>query len=840
MLIHYLTVSLRLLRSQWLVSAINVLCLTLGLACFLAAWSLAAFFQMRDHYHANGDRIRLITNRSDAAGDVSPQTPRALAEALKLRFPQLERVGRMANPEHLAVSSGDRSRFAEVVFADPSILRIFDLPLQSGGRDALERPYSAVVSAALAQQLFGTDEAIGRSLRLANRGEVIVTGVLGPIREPSHLTTSGAFGAEHFDMLVTMVSRDALLGYPPSPGASAQIFDWLPFGFRTYVVLPASGSLTAEQMNAQMDALGREHALVQPVPTFRVDPLTVYTEQREHVRIGSGLETGNSVPLTFLLQILGAVILGLACLNYANLATAQGATRARDVALRRVVGARRGQLVAQYLLDAALSTGVALLLALVVLAILSTFATTLTLAQFASLFALMPRFWLLLGLILLGVTVAAGAYPAFVLSSVRPIHALRDLSSGDGARRRAGLFTGLQLLLASVLLITALGLVQQRRAMERSVETRASHALLLIANELRSSGFDVQVLLNELRQVSGVLSVTAASELPWGTRSIVPLKVALADAPDGVVVQPKQHVIGDDFFSTLEIPLLAGRTLSSARGDDVSQTGFGLNFLNGQVRPNDERVTHVVVDATLARRLGFARPADAIGASIRLLPPLDNTYSLPPRYRRIVGVVADSVLKPTDLGLKGAVYQLNPEEAVFPIVRLNAHAPRETLEAIDRLWHQLVPHEPLVRRFADEDLQLAFASLDRTLRILGLLALCALCIAMMGLFAMALHVVSRRHREIGIRKALGARKRQIAWMLLRGFGGWAVLANLIAWPLVFIGLRRYLEQFAIDAGLGWLPFLAGLGTTLSCTWLAVLVHVARTAWLTPAAVLRHE
>ncbi len=844
MLAHYLTAALRNFRGQWAVTAINVSCLALGLACFVAAWAVSAFFEMRDHYHAHGERIRLMIYRNAAADEwPSVQTPSALAAVLRLEFPQLELVGRMSTSSRLAVATGDRARFAAVVFADPEILRIFDLPLTGGGRDALERPNGAVVSAELAENLFGTRDVVGRTLRLASRGEVMIAAVLDPIREPSHLTTSGAFQAEHFDMLVTMAARDEFVGMTPQPSpAMRSIFDWLPSGFRTYVVLPADGSLSAAQMNLRMDEVVQRHvpSHTNPLPLFTVEPLIRYTEQRVSTRIGSGMHAGSQAPLTLLLQVFGAVILIVAALNYANLATAQGALRARDIALRRVVGARRGQLIAQFLLDAALSTGAALLLALALLAVLSRFATTLTLSQFTLLFAAMPQFWLMLAAVLVVVTVVSGAYPAVMLSGVRPIRALRELSSGDGARARAGLLTGLQLLFASVLLIVALVLVQQRRAMEHAVDTRASHALVVIANDLRAAGLDVQVLLNEIRRERGVSSVTTASEPPWSSRVLVPMKVSVADAAIGSSVSPKQLVIGDDFFRTLDIPVLAGRTLDSARGDDVSQTGFGLNFVDGTFRAAD-RTTHVVVDATVASRLGFARPQDAVGQTIRLSPPFESSGPRPPpQYRRIVGVVADSMLKPTDVGLKGAVYQLNPEEALSPIIRLSADAPRETLAAIDRTWARLVPYEPLVRRFADEDLQLAFSRLDNTLRVFAALSFCALGIAMMGLFAMALHMVNRRRREIGIRKSLGASVPQIVWLLLRRFGFWVVLANLVAWPCVFIGVRGYLDQFATDAGLSWPPFVAGFVITLLCTWLAVLVQVARTAWLTPATVLRHE
>jgi putative ABC transport system permease protein len=829
---HYLTTALRHFRRYKSTTAINVACLALGLACFILAWSIVAYFGEMDRYHSRAARTYVVAPQS---GGVSTQvrSPWALAEYLKADYPQLESVVRLTSGD-AQIDIDGVAYSATLAYAEPKVLRVFDLPFLAGdSTTALDAPRSAVVSAALAQKLFGTQAVIGRTMRLNSRETVMITGVIDSIPQPSHLSTdpnSAGLGVT-FEALVSMDTHVALLN-AIAPDQANQAFNrWSANWYVTYVVFPPTGSLTAQRLNEDFDAFAQRHVPEEDGKReYRLQPVA---EIASITLNGPTASTG--VAITTVLRVLGGLVLLVACANYANLATAQAATRAKEVAMRKVVGASSRQVMGQYLFEASLLTITALLLAFVTIGLFALTAGTEAVTGLAVLFFGMPEFWLVIAVLIGVVTFLAGGYPALVLARVRPIFALRSARHKGGSRFTSTLLVGVQFGFTSFMLIAVFVMSAQNQELKRAVANPDQDPIIVIANNTAQAGVDRQLLKSELLRQPGVVAVSGIERMPWGFGGMGKELTTSAESTTAQV-RPYQNIVDLDFFDTLGIRLLAGRTFEAGRADDL--TDFSVWQRTSEATANNSFDFNAVIDQSLMRSLGYASPAEAVGKTV--YHPVSLTGATPPQRLHIIGVVEDALLRPMTLGVNTNFYLLSPPAAVNVVARVSKSNVPAALAGIDQVWKTLAPNTPLKRRFSDEQFELAHQILDIVSGTVGALAAFATIIAVMGLVGMALHIIGRRTHEIGVRKTLGASVNQILILLLNVFSRPVVVANLAVWPLVYIVMQGYLSLFAHSTGLTLIPFLLSLLITLSIAWLAVIVQARRAARLNPASVLRYE
>lgn len=832
MFTHYLATALRHFHRHKGTTAINVASLALGIASFILAWSIVAYFGQMDRYHTRADRTFMVAPQSGGAS-TQVRSPWSLAEYLKSDYPELESVVRLANDEaQIAVDGVTYS--AAVAYAEPRFLSIFDLPFLAGNSaTALDEPNSAVVSAALAQKLFGTQAVIGRSMRLNNRETVSITGVIDTIPQPSHLSTDAdtsglGIGVE---ALVSMNVHVALIN-AVGPDQANQAFNrWSANWYVTYVVVPPTGPVTAQHLNDRFDDFAKRHVPEEDGEReYRLRPIAEFTS------IGlNGPAASTGVSLTTVLQLLGFIVLLVACANYANLSTAQAATLAKEVALRKVVGASSQQVMGQYLFEASLLTVVALLLAFLVIGLFALSAGTAALTGLAALFFGMPEFWLVIVATIGAVTLVAGGYPALVLARVRPIFALRSGRHKGGSRLASALLVGMQFGFTSFMLITVFVMSAQNRELKRSVSNPDQDPIIVIANNTTRAGVDRQLLKAELLRQSGVVAVSGIERMPWGLGGMG--KELTTSAESSIAqVRPYQNIVDLDFFKTLGIQLLAGRTFEAGRADD--HTDFSVWQRTLPATANNSFDFNAVIDRSLMNSLGFATPEEAVGKTV--YHPVSRTGATPPQRLHIIGVVEDATLRPMTLGVNTNFYLLSPAVAANVVVRISKSSVPAALAGIEQVWKSLAPNTPLKRRFSDEQFEQAYQILNIVSGTVGALAAFAGIIALMGLVGMAMHIIGRRTHEIGVRKTLGASTNQILVLLLTAFSKPIVIANLAVWPLVYIVMQGYLSLFAHSAGLTLIPFLLSLLITLLVAWLAVVVQARRAARMNPALVLRHE
>lgn len=819
-----------------LTTAISIVGLALGLTCFVLTHLFLEGLLASDQRFPKAARIYAITesiwDRSQRIVPAFPMASPGVGKYLKADFPALEAVARAVSLGSLGAATADRKATLAVAAVDPDFLRIFDLPFLAGSpATALSAAHSAVLTRNAARRLFGTTQVVGRHLLLQNQVDLTVTAVIGAVPQPSHMGES----ADHllrFEMLVPMnLLRDFRAITIAGFAASADDPQWGNDVDLTYALLPANGSLTPAAFIEGLKGFAARHGQRAGVTLVH----SAIRLSRIGLAVYEGVLGGQvSLSLTTGLFGLDTLILLIACLNYANLTVAVSVTRAREIGLKRVVGATRMHLVGQYLLETALLGGAALVLVLAGVAaalplLNRALGLDLSLASLAQ-----PELWLMVLGLLAAVTGVGGAYPALVLSSIRPIDALRAGAVRAGPRFVPTVLVGVQFAAASFLLLAVLLMVRQNALLQRLGIQPGHDPVVVISNNLAELHVKLETLRSELTADPDIRSVSAASSAPWtsgGSHFLVQASPQASSSSHWVIFNPVAH----DFFSTFGIKLLAGRAFDRLHDDVFSFGGF--------TRPGGPRTgptkaeDAVIIDRTLAREMGWPRPADAVGRRV-----YDREMALPGQVHvmRIIGVAEDGYPRLSGPNTDSNLYVLAPAYAGVPVIRVARDGVAAGLAHIDAVWDRLVPRVPLQRSFADELFNAAYSQYAQDSQVMEGLAVLAFLIAVMGLFGMAIHVASRRTREIGIRKTLGASVPRLTFMLLTDFARPVVIANLLAWPLGYIAGTMYLELFVQRTPMTPWPFAASLVLTLGIAWLAVGGQAIRAATVKPARVLYQE
>jgi putative ABC transport system permease protein len=832
MLKHYVFVALRNLRASPLASAMNVVTLALGIACFVIAYAFVLFWSTAERQFKLSDRIAVFTMSVALKGDQfsyegDPRVPTVAAKYLKEDFPAIEKIARAVGiGPNVMISSGERALRAPAAGADVEFLELFELPFVAGdARSALRSPRSVVLKKDFAAKLFGGEPALGQSVRIGNVVDATVTGVIDAIPEPSHMGRS-KLATLQFDFLTSYDVLEALEDSRRPANAPPPSENWMESHAVTYALLPADGSFTLGELQAQLPEFTRRHLpkdLVQfaQIKHGAINVRDVFSNSANDKTFLNGA----GMTISGLLLALGGLVLGVACVNYANLATARAARRTREVGLRKALGAQRGQVAIQSLVEAGLLTLISVAVALAIVQTSMPLLRTLIGADLGAIVFAGARFWLFLAAVVVVVALAAGAYPALVLSNVRPVGALRASRAQLGSKWLSTLMIGSQFAVASFLLIVVTIATLQNRHLVRTGLSPQSDPIVMIENP-PSTNVDSATLRAELERLPQVKGVSEVAQAPWVSLS----GTLMATSPDQGA--PTKLVMtqaaGFDFFSVFDIPLIAGRVYSREHGDEPRER-----------RPNAATESSptpqpIVVDRGFVAELGFASPEAAIDQLV-YSPGGDH-----PDASQIVGVVENHRF--TFYGMMKTTATMYPLRSGldYQLVRVSRDDVAGGLAAIDRVWKQLAPSVAVSRRFVDDYFNDVYEFYLLLSSVLTGLALLAFGISLTGLFGMATLIAGRRMREVGVRKVHGASGPRMVAMLLTSFSLPVLGANVVVWPLAYVAARKYLEAFQAPIAVTPLPFLFTLAITLAIAWLAVGTQTLSAARARPADVLRYE
>ena len=795
---NYWRVAWRRLRREKGYALLNIGGLALGLGCALL---LALYLHddlRHDQHFAQADRTYRIVSDLTSAHQHAAQwrTPGPMAPALQNEFPEIEQIVRYYDTAVIVAPTdgGTPYREANAAYVDAAWFEVFDHAFLHGDpATALTAPDGVVLTETLARKYFGTDAAVGRTVLLDAAHPATVTGVLADPPPQAHLT---------YDLLLPM----ALL---ERTGPSWIFEDIGSSIVATYVLLPHDVSPAAfEEKLAAFVA-----RTVGPMWAASDMTITLSLEKLPEIhlfsdRSGAAPRRRNAI----LFAVIAAFLLGIASINFINLTTARATERAREVGVRKAVGARRSALVGQFLVEAILTAFAAMVVAWLL--------AYLWLPGFEALAQkTLPRTLLFTPLLLLaligaalGIGLLAGLYPALVLARFEPVRVLKGTfrHSAEGVWLRRGLVVT-QFTLSVGLIVATLVVFAQLDYLQQKSLGFADEQMLVV-----DFGRDAQVqqhmaaLQAELAALPGVRQVTAAANVPgYGA----PHAYTVLETAEGDELSENYptYMVRTGFLDHFDIELLAGRDFQEIGPDAVESA--------------------MLINASMAQRLGFAQPADAVG----------QPFFQWGTQGEIVGVVADfhfaSLHQPiAPLTLRPAL----PRFLRYLALRLDGPQVASTMAALTQIWQQRAPHYPLRYEFLDQHFDALYRSEQRAGQVFGWGALLAIGIACLGLFGLAAFTTAQRTKEIGVRKVLGATVPSLVALLARDVTWLVLTAGLVALPVAYLLLGRWLETFAYHIDLHAGPFLLAAGAALLIAWVTVGYQALRAARRNPVEALRYE
>jgi putative ABC transport system permease protein len=813
MIRHYLEVAYRHLLNQKLYSAINILGLAVGIAsCLLIA--MFVYHELSfDRAYANSDRIYRISRDSYPNGSpprqMAANAPQ-VAPLMKLDFPEVEEAARIYCCGDSIVARDDLTFFESrvVQFADNEIFKIFDFDWQQGdAATALSEPYTMVLTESMARKYFGAEDPMGKTLLVENSLPARITGVIADLPGNTHLS---------FGMLLSLQTARAAFG-------DRFLENWGSNNFHTYVLLKDGASIeTVQQRSApfferHLGEGGSKGTGFTAVPVADI-----------HLRSNREFEPSPAGDLNgvYTFSAVAVLILMIACINFMNLATARAAQRAKEVGVRKAVGAERRQIVKQFLAESILVATIAVLIgaALVELA-LPTFAALLG-KEIDLNYVTDHRALAMVAGLALSVGILAGGYPAFYLSAFRPSKVLRgDLTRGTAAASFRKILVIFQFSVSVVLMIATV-VVYQQMTFARNVPLGFTKEQIVNLTGSPTGGLGSQwaAMKDRLEAHPEIQAVTASNITP-GTRNTSTTRVR-AEGTDTDGTDLAYVYVDYDFFGTYEIDVLAGRA-------------FSRDFSADQLVPPDGKGGPTgggfIINERAARQFGWT-PESAVGKWF-------ETFGA---RGAVVGVVADVYFESVHNPVQPMVFVVPPERmGGFPAlrqasIRVTGSRLNETLAFIDELWSQYLPDQPIRRRFLSADFEALYQNESRQAQLFGLFSVLALVVGAMGLFGLTSFATTRRQKEIGIRKILGGTNWGIVQLLTTEFSILVLIANVVAWPIAYLVMQRWLTGFAYRVDLSVWVFVACAGVAVAIAWLTTAFVAANAARSNLIQALRSE
>lgn len=790
MIQNLFTVTFRNLKKYRFYTFINVFGLTIGITACLVIFLFIRFELSFDEYNTNADRIVRIdwevrlgeTHTYNAA--VTPP----MAEAFVREFPEVNAAARLrfSGSGQFKVTTENQVE-TSVVYADNDLFKIFSFEFIAGDpTNALLEPHSMVISESCAARFFPDENPLGKTLIKDNETLYKVTGVIEDMPENAHfrfnmfLSMEGLAESKNENWIGGPFNTYLLLRPDADP---KELESKLPIIVDKYVMPHATavlGNNFVEQFKRQGNSL-----------TLHVMPLT---DIHLHSHLSNELGNNGDIKYIYLLGGVAMFILILAVVNFTNLATARSIKRAREVGIRKAMGSSRAYLGLQFVTESVMLSLLAFMIALAATEITLPYFNTLTGSTLGVPFGDIKVMASLFGVAIL-TGVLAGLYPGFVLSSYKPVNVLKGkLPIGEsGTFLRSGLVV-FQFTVSIFLTIATLAIITQTRFMQNK-ELGFSPEQIIRLKDVSNAGQGLYTFRDEMLKHPVVKSATISSYFPGpGSARKTPLiwRYGMEPAPSNSV-NIEQWAVDYDYAATLGLEFIAGRD-------------FAREF------PSDS--TAVIINASAARRLGIS--ADPIGERLNVFH--ENPDGSQDRSRiatyTVVGVVKDFNFESLRDNVQPLGLFFGKSTGSIAFRYETAHTP-DVIDALRSTWQKVVPGEPFIYAFVDEDFQRLYTTEQKLSRIFTLFSGLAIVIACLGLFALTSFTAEQRTKEIGIRKVLGASVKQIVVLLSLSFGRLILISFLVAAPLAAFGIRWYLEQYAYKADITvWLYLEAGFFASL--------------------------
>lgn len=806
---NYLKIALRNIKMQKIYSLINIGGLGLGMACFTLIFLWVTNELSYDNFHNDKDKIYRITCHGFFQGkeihDIG--TPAPLAPALIEELPDIEHAARIRLFPRLILKHGSNTFYEDQILGvDPSFLEIFNFPFISGNpKTALSQILSVVITKETAQKYFGEENPVNKSINIEGRISCKVTGVIENVPSNSSLK---------FDFLVPYQCVEAFkicgLG-------------WGDPNFWTYIKL--KGISDEREIGKKMTQIAKNHRcpyvvkyhaefLAQPLKQVYLNPVGNYDFVKGNIRY------------VYIFSIIGLFILAIACINFINLSTARYEKRAREIGLRKVLGAHRSQLIKQLLGESFFMVCISLAFALILIKLLMPLFNNLT-GKNLTLNFLDTQVYLILLIITLLTGFFAGLYPSLYLSSFSPVVVIKG-SSGWGSflkkyrtpirgKSFRNILVVIQFAVSIILIICTAVVFNQLQFISENTWKMEKHCIIHIPVK-ENIGIKYDFVKEQLLTHPEILSVAVKDSLPtkilnwtgevsWEGR---------ATNDERIVMETTR--VGDDYFQTMGIDIVQGRNFSRKIVSD--NQAFILN---------EEAVTQMGMEN-----------------------PIGKTFALYGRKGPIIGVVKNTFFQSFKLKYPPQVFHMltNLQEqafegAVFIKVGLpDSSSKRKTISAtlthIENVWKQVNSLAPFEYHFLDETIESQYRKEQHLRSLFGIFALLAIIISCLGLYGLASYTAEYRTKEIAIRKVLGASILEVLVMLTREYFKWVVLANIIAWPVAYYAMNEWLQGFTYRTIIGPFTFIIAGMIALLIALTTVYYQSFKAASKNPVESLKYQ
>lgn len=805
---NYIKIAARNLFKQKLHSIINITGLSFGIASCILIYLYVRNEWSYDKFHEKADNLyrAYITEDLPQRDPFSyVEAPYHLAGALEDSFPEVERVIRLDVRTNI-IRYGEKNYTQRYHLADPEFFRVFSFPLIQGSAEGvLSDSHSAVLTERLAKKIFGQTDPLNEILSIKVGDEFrdfVVTGIAGDVPPNSSI---------RFDMVIPFENVHRYI-------SNRALDHWFNVYFETYVLL--NRPLSSSDIERKLLSVVANH-----YPERYVDRVILHLQPVTDIHLNpdipQGFEPTSDPVYSFILLGIALLILGVACVNFMTLAVGRSVVRSKEVGVRKVLGALKHQLVIQFLGEAVFLSFTAFVLSMILVGFFLPMFNSITDKNLALAF----EGWTVLFLAVLTVIVgvAAGSYPAFFLSRHQPAHIMKR-DPGRVPKGRNMLIRGLvvgQFVISIGLIIGTLKMSDQLRFL-LNMDTGFNKEHVLVIQNLSTQDENRQVverLRNSLKtrsEVSGVSGASCTFSRDWTTMGYT--------AEDGTFKQFFQITVDYDFLQTLGISLEQGRDFSREFSTDPQES----------ILVNEAFADYFNMDSPVGKSLPGGRfpPHRIIGVVQNF-----NFESLRNEVRPLVMVLNPDVLEKgiNDVSTSYSIRMLN-----FIHIRIKPENVRSSVELIKRTWDEISPGHPFVFSFLDQDMQRQYEDIERWGRIVRYASVLTIIIACLGLFGLSVLSVSRRRKEIGIRKVLGASTTSIATMLFRDFGFLVLVANLISWPVAFLVIRRWLQNFAYRIDIGLSKFFLAAFIALFIALATVSIQSIKAARTEPVETIRYE
>lgn len=828
---NYWTVAVRALAKSKTYSIINISGLAIGMAACIMILLYIRYEQSYDTWLPDAENTYQLQVWAPHPKDGEPfflqMAPYASKDAIKKDYPQVEHAAYLQDNGPVFIKDGQAyaTKDRGWMFTDDDFLKVVSLPLIAG--TTLTQPQTAVITQSEAIQRYGTDQVVGRTLTVISRGikrDFKINGVIKDVPKNSSMKLNAIMRLDYVAFNAT--GPQFLTCWGCQSG---------------YVYLKLRPGSDVKAMQAQEPAWEKRNIPDDPTVGIKYNQGTDSDWHFVNIRdvhLGkaqdSPLTPGNDVRTITTFAIIAVLILGMAVVNFTNLATARASQRAREVALRKVLGATRRQLIVQFVAESILISAVAMLLALALVELLvKPFAAfldaDLSLDYFGSNGILFPA----IGLTLL-VGIISGLYPAFFLSRFQPAQVLkanRSAAETPGSGRIRTVLVVSQFAV-SIGLIICTAVIYGQTVFARNVDPGYKRDHLLQVEELSRAQLWplAEGIVQRAERTPGVV---AAGLTDIGVNTNNNNNSFLLPPGSNQQVLIGQYNVGVGYFDAMGLKLLAGRWFDNREIDD-STTPYPPD-------PQVEKAIHdrgmnVVINQYAARKLGFASPADAVGKVVRG-DLIGNNLGL--MSLTIVGVVGDSRFRTVRTPIEPIMFHKVRTGPGWMMVRYKGD-PEAVRSALEREWKQVTSEVPFNAKFSEDVMGEMYKKEDSRAQIFAAFSMLAVIIGCLGLFGLAAFTAERRTKEIGIRKVLGARTRDIVRLLVWQFSRPVIIANLIAWPVAWWMMRDWLNGFDQRIALTPIPFLVAAAIALGIAIATVVGHAVKVARANPIHALRYE